>query len=808
MNLEGLRLILEKQEVIPTVSAQDLVERADQVEADYLRHVRTYVPINRAAEGQEGQIGVEDFEKRLIKQVKEARAPRGYLTAEYGYGKTSTALYLWHRAESENLLVIPPFQMLELEDLIHATYGWVRYRLSLTRPNMIEALNALYEDTINHSIEKLAQERGISIIALNALVQENRLRLELQPNDFIAFFERVTDLVLQAGFEGLIILPDEIQQYIEPKIASKGGDPIAPFFNLVQGLATRAGRLKFGFIMVIPLKELGVIREARGRDDLLHRMKDLSLDLSHVYTSDFAWNLWDLLAEQFDFVDVQKRIVRDETLISLGQIAARDDISNGPRTIVNVFRRMVEHYLDAGHANAQAYTPIDLIDDFLNEQVIRFAGKEKIRNITRQALQSAIVRRNPQRYEAALKLAAAYPTEGVPRSLQETYGVAEILDELQRQALGELVIAVGPIDEGGVTLSKLDRAEVATEWLPSTIRDFRRAYNEAHDNTRDRTLEVFSTILKNHIFKNWEVSEERPRNYTSNLSFVFKGDFQAFAGRFPKRLVQVRILWETEPVKDAALLGDVVIEYRLSAHSADSARRQIAEPLQILSEECRALIPINLLYVRPEGIPPQIQQQLQNVWSPYDLSPLVLMNIYQMLEEKRGDNLIPKRDDQIIREGFQPDLLDSVVRDLFNPQIGVPLDAAGVKITEMATGELLEARYGATYHTLKAVQNWKASLQKYTAALNSLEKSYQKRGDVEVEGSKDDIARLMVLSNTAFDNFARNFKQLISVVNDWERDTKGVLRGTVKFTLHSLENSILMWLRESPKTEKVGKGKK
>ena len=97
MGIEGLEFILNKQEVVPTVSAGDLLHHAERVERDYQRHVRTYVPISRAAEGQEGQLNVDDFERKIIRAVKDARAPRGYLTGEYGYGKTSTALYLWVR---------------------------------------------------------------------------------------------------------------------------------------------------------------------------------------------------------------------------------------------------------------------------------------------------------------------------------------------------------------------------------------------------------------------------------------------------------------------------------------------------------------------------------------------------------------------------------------------------------------------------------------------------------------------------------------------------------------------------------------
>lgn len=811
MSLEGLEFILNKREVVPTVSARDLIERAEQVDADYKRHVRTYVPISRAAEGDNKQLNVEQFERRVIKRVKEARAPRGYLTAEYGYGKTSTALYLWDRAEQANLVVVPPFQMLHLPDLITAIHGWVRYRLASRQPELIDKADQLYADTTSTSIQKAAQESNANEATIRKWVRDGRFILDLQTADYLHYFEKITGIVQEAGFEGLIVLPDEIQQYIEPQMKSSGGDPIAPFFNLIQGLATREGHLCFGFIMVIPLKEIGVIREARGRGDLLDRMRELSLDLSTVYGQDFATRLWEKLSHEFNFADVAADIVRPETLDALGEIASRDDLSNGPRTVINTFRRMVQNYLSHGHAKVHPYTPINLVDDLLTG-AIQFSGNNQIQNVTRRALQSAVVRAHAEQYEPAIKLAAAFPNDGAPLSIQKIYKVDGPLDELMHTSLGDLVIAVGPIDLRGVTLVGLDRVQLQREWLPQTIREFRRAYTETHNDTRDRALQVFDLLLKTRVFKNWKLADEQPSTLTSNRSLIFEGDFQSFSARFPQRRVHVRVLWEDEPRKDPNINGDVLIEYRLSIHRdlEQDQRRNFTQPIELQFEQNTAIIWINLMYVRPEGVAQQIQQGLQGVWSPYDLSPLVLMNIYQMLEEKRASGLIPKHDDQYIQPGFQPDLLDNIMRDLFNPEIGAPLGVAGERITELSVERILDARYGHTYQTIMAVSSWKSSLQKYWAALDRLENRYQKHGDIAFEGSKDDVAGLLVLSNTGLDSFMRTFGFLLKLERDWpsQRQQEKGDTGAVRFTLHPQETEILQWLSASGQPKQIPLGKK
>jgi len=420
MSIAGLEHVLKKDEVVPTVSASDLVTRAEWVDDSYKRHVRTYVPINRAAEGRDGAMSVQDFERKVIKAVNDALAPRGYLTADYGYGKTSTALYLWKRAEEANLVAVPPFQMLHLMDLLTSIYGWLRYRLTDRPTELTAKLEKLYSHVTMKTIEQEAQEKRVSVATLREWMQQGRFILDVQPKDYIEFFEQATDLAIEAGYSGVLVLPDEIQNYIEPRIKTQA-EPITPLFNLVQLLATRAKYLKFGLIMIIPLKEVGVLREMR--DDLLHRMRDLSLDLTTVYDDSFPENLWKLFAREFNFTDVADAVIAPETLQSLGEIAARQELSNGPRTVINVFRRMVQRYL-ADPQSVEPYTPLNLIDDFISG-AITFAANDQIPNTTRRALQNQVVRADPSRFERAIKLAAAFPTNGLPYKLQQRYKVVD-----------------------------------------------------------------------------------------------------------------------------------------------------------------------------------------------------------------------------------------------------------------------------------------------------------------------------------------------------------------------------------------------
>ncbi|MCS6836816.1 MAG: hypothetical protein NZ750_12465 [Anaerolineae bacterium] len=797
---EGLQAIVEKQEVVPTASAEDLKTRPEAIESTYLYHVRTYLPINRATQAQDDQISVEDFQARLIRQLREGKMPRGYIAANYGYGKTTSGLYVWQKAQDANIVAVPPFTMNRLQDLIEATYGWLHYRLRSIRPNLATLLDQLYQRTINRSLEQIAQTRGLSLAQAEGLYRDNMLLLDLKANDYVTFFEEASRLAQEGGFLGLLILPDEIQQYFRAK-EQEAENAIVPFFSMLQLLNSRAASspFAFGFIMVITLDELAKMRDVYRRTDVLHRMKDLTIDLTTLYDRSFAPRLWDLLAERFDFRAHQTRIADAETLRALGEICARTDISDGPRTAVNVFRRMAQRYLDA-EGQIAPYSPIDLVRDFLDERRITFAGNDKLRRAVRRALSDERVRLDYERYAPAICLAAAYPTDGVSRQVQQRYGQEEALSDLMRSAIGDIVKA-GALSEGSIMLIGLSEEREQTGWLANVIRDFRFHYRDTLPTTQERAEEAFERLLRERVFTKWKLIESRERSYVINRSLILEGTFDNIKDKYPRRRVHVRLLWEDEPVKDAEVLGDVCIEYRLSLYhhlSEDERRQFVQEPER--RDDHNARIHLNLMYSDPALVSPVIQRSMEDVWSPYDLSPLVLLNIYSLISEKLEQNAVPKNDEARIRSGFLPEILDTLTRTMFNPHTKWNL-SSGARMTHDVVGYMLETRYP-NYRPLVVVQNWSNSLDKYRNALSKLESQAQRQGQVDVEGNKQTIAELFTLSNTGLDSFIKSFSDLIEV----RKDFRGKEDGIICFKLHPMEQRIMDWLKASPHTFQVSKG--
>src|SRR5258708_36337274 len=110
--LAHLDVVLQKQPIIATWTAQDILERPETVRENYLQHVRSFVIIGRVKSStDEEQFTITDYEKRLLKLVKAKGAGKGYITADYGYRKTSTAAFCWEPLQRTGIAAGPPFPL-------------------------------------------------------------------------------------------------------------------------------------------------------------------------------------------------------------------------------------------------------------------------------------------------------------------------------------------------------------------------------------------------------------------------------------------------------------------------------------------------------------------------------------------------------------------------------------------------------------------------------------------------------------------------------------------------------------------------
>lgn len=801
MNTNGLQAILEKDEIVPTRLARDFLDHPQEVDDLYKHHVRTYIPLQT---GSDEASGVQNFSKRFIKQVKDARAPRGYITADFGYGKTSAGLFVWQQAQSARLVAVPPFRLNRLEDLIDATAGWVTFILEKTVPSLTERVMEVYRFYQDREIESIAQRYGVTLEQAQRMYDDRALQLSVSPNDIVQFFAEVTELVLQAGFEGLVVIPDELQQYLEPEIKSGKIDPIAPLYSLISNLLEREGKLSFGLLMIITSKELGVINDQRG--DIIDRMRGNTLDLRAIYDREFPVRLWFRFAETLDFEQIASLIVDDFTLEGLGQIASRQDLSNGPRTVINAFRRIARRAIDH-QSSITPYTPIDLIDDFLNNN-ITFDARKTLQEATNRALSSNSVRGHHE-FEKVVKLLAAFPSDGANREIQNRYGLQEACAELKVIGSPEIVIEVGDRNNPALALRGLDQARENTDELTLILSEFIRNYQPQAANQVERAVNAFVQLLITLVFKieNWTASNIQQRHFMQNAELVFSGAFPDMARKFPEREVYVRILGDDETTIEHKSRAECTLTFVLHRHFdiSYSERQRILGSMELDKTNYTANFALNLMLPCFDALNRLTQDQLRRVVDVEDVNVLMILALHEFLQGAAERDGVSKPLKEMIQRSMAVRLLETVLEIILNSAVDTVFETAGARIIEKTVGELIEARYGEQYHTLITYKQWRDRLRDYISALNQLPSFAQKQGYAVVEGNKDEIAKLFSATSASFDSFQSRFSQLIEIDGGSfpsREELRRGRRGGIRFTRHPLEETIYASLEDSTTTTK------
>jgi len=258
---DSLAEIMEKDPIIATFSADDLIKTPDFVESVYSKHAETHISLGDTT----------GYQENLIKWIVTNRGSvTGAIVGDYGYGKTSTAVYLWKECQKNEIIAVPPFAWDSLEDLIKGIYGWVSYKLK-NAPDSASESDALYSEYESAALDNVAAERGISVKKLIGLQEDGLLKLEISPAAVLDYISKLTNIVLEAKFKGLIVFTDELQGTLEAYPSrNKFLDDV---FNLVNELLKRDGN--YGIIFCIPLGTETMIADVRR--DIIDRLKTRKL---------------------------------------------------------------------------------------------------------------------------------------------------------------------------------------------------------------------------------------------------------------------------------------------------------------------------------------------------------------------------------------------------------------------------------------------------------------------------------------------------------------------------------------------------
>jgi hypothetical protein len=704
--------------------------------------------------------------------------------------RSSTLAFLWHECEEQDLVAVPPFYCSNLLDILKATYGWIKYRLTHCQPALVTDLKDIYRKytaaTVKQMSERYAEEHGIARITAKGLLQDmldrGSLVLKLTPSNLLFFLDEATDIVKAAGFQGIAILPDEFQQYINKGVNL--GRTIQEFREFIWGLDTRSNAM--GVVISIPDTTEGGVVEERGKD-ILHRLKkdDLYYRLEDIYTQDFPSQLWERYRDTFQLGSVAEQVIDRHTLRAIGQITEREDLGEGPRTVVDSFKRAILCYQDLG----RSYTPIDLIDDFL-ESNIRFQSQaNNIKRVTRQVLSSTVADTSGKK--RAVKLMAAFP-RGCPVPVQKDYDAYEAINALSKEAHGELMTLLVE----GYTLLGLQRGEAPTQTVDVIITQFWRSYDE--DNLHlERAMRSFTNRLLPRFFQRrrgtasigWGDLEFMPSMQGSQVALV-EGTFNP---RFPHRHLGLQVGYEEERFRPLLQGADLQFDFLFRLGDQDDPGKLVLPDNHIVR------LDLNLRQ-RVSGPLPSDIQKLQEFVNPEFVTPLLMLSLIDYFDhwEDIKETKISESDRSEI-EFLINRLLNHTAQVLFNRGLAESVEPAFRNIGGRLLEEIFNQRCAALfpdYRTLYVQAHHQKVIDAYINAMRDMTLK-ERRGRSPLQDTKEALARRFGLGSVAtFENRARNEYQNLMRVEEWTgRGDTG--RAEIILTLHPLEDAILKKLRRS-----------
>lgn len=738
-----LAVLASAEPIVSTYGAGALEREAGKVARAYDWHAATYVE----------QPPLGQFRETFATSVKGAKTPKGCLVGGFGYGKTATAIGLWQAWQREGFLVVPPVSCASFPDVARAVRDWV----SFTMPTQAHTIASAHESFLQTSAETLARrderdfgiafEQGIA--AITDKLERGYLDFEDVSLNLLTFLDEATKLALAAGRSGLIVIVDEFQQLLGN--ATKG--TLVALRQLIWGLRTRETSL--GLILTMDPDTERTLADRAG--DILHRIKDdgYYLNLQQVYDREFPAKLWGQYVQALSLDGASDGTIDRPALEALGQLCEREDLSNGPRTVINALRSAASR---PGRVK-RAYSPLDLIDDLLSGK-IRFDGdRSLIPSVVGELLSFPYFQRSPE-LASTLKLVAAFP-RGCPEEIAAHYGLQSAWQRLAEELRGEIVTE---LDEG-LTLVELQRVGRPANRLNILLRrywmqitDLQLFAEEAQRAFVEIALPILFPPKKNDLNGWWGIED---------VSLSPEGDYRGIlegtpSPEFPLRRIAVRVTGET-PRTDDRWAEDVDFHLTFTL----SLEPQTDPAIHLVGSE---QINVEVALGRSGSGFRGGLKWIEHYLSPQPITPALVISLLRYLARERGHDSNAR--DQARIDDAVSRLEIWLAGELFPPSA---FTASGHVVVQAGAGAFHEFLFRVCrsrwqeYRPLAFHQHWGSLLGDYEAALQRIPPS-ARAGVAPVRRTKAELAELFGQAHHAgFESRARQYGELLKL-ESWRGD--------------------------------------
>lgn len=770
--LERLR---NKEEIIPTFTSRELIQSPEFVDAAYTDHAQTHMSLGDTS----------TYLERLLQWALVNRgALVGAISGDPGYGKTSTAIYLWTQLDQRGVLAVPPFTWERLQDIVDAVSYWVRYRIEKLMPQAVAQVEDIYRPYRERAIEDVAGMMSIPVSKARELADDGVINLNCSPRNVISFLQDLSGFLERSelGLGGPVVFVDELQVSMTAYVDRKRSrdEFMQDLFELVNPLIGLQG--SFGIMIGMPTNTETVISSARP--DIHHRLQHCNLFIrpNTMYRREFPAELWRKFAEMYEFKDIANSVLRADTLDSIGQIAFRNDLGAGPRTVVEAMRRGIDNYDKSGGP----LSPVDLIDAFLNRQIAFDAGGKLVAAV-REVLDSRELQQISGGDEV-VKLMAAFPL-GCKDAVIAEYGLAEPGDQVQKRLYTDYLYRFSE----GLSLRKLAPTERGAE--PRVIeltKSFIQTYSESQRDLKSAAQSFKTLVVQDRLMTPRRADQIEgwiPDNETVD------GYVGTFDRHFPERHLRVRVS------SDRSQLISAPKEFGLSFWFDPDCEAQFYGQISNANEEgTLALFRLNLLQrpKKPLNIP-----YIADLGFPLDrVTPAFMLALVDYLQSKHDS--IPEDERQLQLQPFERSLIDYSVQLLLSDDLlqdaGFPgVSKVGLAMCQDVFSSMCRARYP-QYETLITSGRWEKILTTYIGALQRREVASSVsivRGNRPLElPERDALALFGETRRQPFYGLAESLRSLL----EYKDGTRESGRLSLRFKPHPAEESFMDALRQSTET--------
>ena len=797
----SLQEIRHKEPTVATPSAHDLAAAPEVWESKFKFHVATYVSVGN----------LEARWNAIIDNLLKNRSATGLLYADKGYGKTSTGAALWQAAEAKQIVTVPPFVWGSLADMLTATHAWICYRLQDTRPELIPDVEQKHREIVEVDEETLAQrlvrEEGLSYDearnVITRLKREGRLLDALSPDQLLDYLRFATQILLESGYKGLLMLPDEFELFQTNPDISQNYQNLKDFiFGLYGKENLPIGCIAFTYNRTFADIEF----RANHILDRFNKPEGSLINLEQLYgQEDFAKYLWKKLALTRQLSPSECNAVDTDVLEALGQFLRHPrsrELMSGPRSIVRTFNRAAQHYLESN----RPYSIFDFCDDYLSGNISYGSQESETASAYNQIVGSSVVQDTTDG-DKIVKLLCVHP-EGIPYELFQKHGVSEqARDIVIQELLGEHVNikVTGPtlkvyrddllgVDELNEILKMLrgSFSPMDKEFHRAAVRAFRKHIlpeiftkkigtgpGWTHDETDGnfgfhRRLDAKGTIL----------SEYPDRTLTVDVATEILSNFPPFDSQFRTQFT----LDTTNQVNNACCITANSLDFRFNVQQPIDAQR-VPVDIGKLGE----------LFL-PESITPLL---LLSILDFFDDDPIISM-VEAAKQEAEVGLLKEQIRDELIRYFFPHEIK---TRAHFNPaELSTDFQsvAAGKGFVENVLRILIPKQFP-DYAAVATAPRWRTSLGNYMFALSRVPTLAIRRGIEPMSMANPDIPGHFNLGGiSAFRNFNNVVgRELLTVKDDagvQVEVTNRQGRVNVFFTLHRFENQLIEQIQNSATT--------